>query len=77
MCGSSEFKIDNNVYWLGMGYFGGTMDVLPDGGFIGSFGISSKSSFARKKRLREHLASLGTDKLVDLIIGLVENGEED
>jgi hypothetical protein len=53
-----------------MGHWGGKLDVLPIGG------ESVKSSFDCKKCLREHLVSLGADKLADLLIGLVEDGEE-
>jgi hypothetical protein len=91
MCGFSEIKLDGKKCCLYLGYFGGRLsigntkydpyDLNTDKGFNSEKACrlklkTDKKTKQQEQKMRTILTSLGTDKLIDLIIEFIKNGEE-
>lgn len=81
----SEYKVGNDIYWIDISYSGATLTRLRNGSLESEnmswisfdFPFGEKPIIEHDDNMREHLVSLGADKLADLIIGLLKNAKED
>lgn len=92
MCGLSEIKLDGKKCCLYLGYFGGSLSIgntkyNPYDSNTNNWFESEracclklktdKKTKQQEQKIRTILTGLGTDKLIDLIIKFIKNGEED
>ena len=69
MCGYADAKINGNKADIGLGYYGGSLEV-------GKLSVYNKSSQEEFDAMRKHLITYKKDELAALMLDWVRNAEE-
>ena len=69
MCGYSEFKRNDEKYYLYLGYYGGELK-------IGNIEYVDNSGLKPRAEMKKRLMEMEKEEMAEMILGFVENSEE-